>query len=324
MNLYYFDDDKINVFTLPNKIVGNFWMTDSKERNVVNISANDDKWYITGGNNSKIIVQNAYVDRMLLNNKQYMIIERNGGKNILFVDDVIDNTFLQYKVNSNVEIKLGNNSANDIYINNSLYNDVDISFVYNQGWFLKKNINSRVYLNNEIVTQEEFKVANGDVLNIYGVKVVFVFDILFINNPLNNLVVNMSNLSQINLGSDINMTDEEILDEVMYKEEDYFLKSPRLRRVVKTLDMRIDSPPQKENTQEVPILYTLGPMITMGASSIVTLSTTFSKINSGESTFKENAPTLIVSCAMLASMLVWPFLTKMYNKKMKKKREHFP
>ena len=66
MNLYLFDEKEIVLFSLPDKKIGNFWMTDCEGKNVININAVDNEWIITGGNNSKILKGDSYVESMIL------------------------------------------------------------------------------------------------------------------------------------------------------------------------------------------------------------------------------------------------------------------
>ena len=93
------------------------------------------------------------------------------------------------------------------------------------------------------------------------------------------------------------------------------------KRSIKTFNMKVDSPPQKESVEEMPLILTLGPMLTMAASACVTLTSTLQRISNKEATFKQSIPTLIISVTMIASMLVWPMFTRWYEKKKKKERE---
>ena len=74
MNLYLFDEREIILFTLPDKVIGNFWMKDNDGMNVVNINADSGKWLLSGGNNSKIIRDSGYVDNVILSLKSYYIV----------------------------------------------------------------------------------------------------------------------------------------------------------------------------------------------------------------------------------------------------------
>ena len=188
MNLYLFDEKEIVLFTLPDKIIGNFWMTDEEEKNIVNINAIDNKWIISGGNNSKIIFGNNYVEECDLNLKSFYLVEKNSKKYVLYVDKVIDDTFKSYRFEGNFEIKIGKSTNCDISCVNEYINDLHIVLNYSNGyWFLKRKNNSLVYVNNNIINDEQVLVNNGDVINIFGTKIILTFNILFINNPLDNI-----------------------------------------------------------------------------------------------------------------------------------------
>jgi len=322
MNLYLFADSEIILFTLPDKIIGNFWMTDNDGKNIINISAKDGKWIISGGNNSNILNGKLIVDNVILDLKSFYTIEKNSQRYVLFADNVLDTTFKSYKFSNSGEISIGKNSNNVIVYTNQFVDDIHVKLIYNgSNWNLLRNNESLIYVNDDKVVLENINISNGDVINIYGLKMVLAFNILFINDPLNNVIVNNSVLSNVNFLINDEITNEEIIDQPLYKDEEYFLKSPRIRRVIETVDLKIDSPPGKVEDKSIPMIYTLGPMLTMGASSMVTVTDTMSKVGSGEKTWGEAAPSLVISGAMLCTMLVWPFFTRMYQKKQKKKDE---
>ena len=77
MNLYLYDEQEIVLFSLPEKKMGNFWMTDFEGKNVVNIGEKNGEWVISGSNNSKIIYGNSYVEEVLLKEKCFYIVEKN-------------------------------------------------------------------------------------------------------------------------------------------------------------------------------------------------------------------------------------------------------
>jgi len=59
MNLYLFDDKNVVSFSLTTKIVGNYWMTDSNDKNIINIDAQNDEWIISGNDETKIYFNNS-------------------------------------------------------------------------------------------------------------------------------------------------------------------------------------------------------------------------------------------------------------------------
>ena len=55
MNLYLFDDESVVLFSLPNTRIGDFWMTDNSNKNIVNIRAKDNEWILSASEQTKII-----------------------------------------------------------------------------------------------------------------------------------------------------------------------------------------------------------------------------------------------------------------------------
>ena len=321
MNLYLFDENKIVSFSLPVKVIGNFWMTNSYGKNIINIDAQDSNWIISGDDNTKIYFNGTVVPFTVLKPRNYYVIEKDNKKYILLTVDVIDNTFSLYRAMGNVQLKVGKSNDASIFVNNPYLGNYNLILSYiNGSWSLNKPSEVIVYLNNERVLNNSFFLMNGDVINLFGFKIIVAANMLLINNIFGDVRVN-NGISLVTFLVSDEITQEEIENTPIYGNDDYFLKSPRLRRNISTLNMQIDSPPTRENMQEMPMIYTLGPMLTMGASSIINLTTTMSQIGSGEKTIKESLATLIVSFAMLMSMLVWPFLTRAYEKRRRKKRE---
>ncbi len=70
----------------------------------------------------------------------------------------------------------------------------------------------------------------------------------------------------------------------------------------------------------MPLILTIGPMLTMGLISAVTVLNTINGIVSGKNTLANSWPQLVTSGIMLISMLVWPLITQTYNKKRRKKK----
>ena len=320
MNLYLFDEDRIIIFTLPIKKIGNFWMKDSNDKNVVNIEAKNNEWYLGPSKISKVYDGQGNTENLILKYKAFYLVEKNNKRYILYSDYSNDTTFNNYSIKDNSTIKVGKSALNNICIPLSCINDNHLTLTYiNKKWNIILNDNSVCYLNNKKVNKKNIQCNFGDVINLYGVKILLICDYIFVNNPFNNLKIN--GLEHIDLLVDDKISNEEIENEDMYKDEDYFLKSPRIRKKIETYEMKIDNPPQKENIQEMPLWVTLAPMLTMAASSLINVSNGISEVIHGSKTFKQLLPTLIISLGMVFTMLVWPFITKKFNKKQKEKKE---
>ena len=68
--------------------------------------------------------------------------------------------------------------------NNSFISDTHATIKFENGYcILKRNNKAVVYVNNVSVLDSQVYLKNGDVSNIYGLKIIPAFGILFINNP---------------------------------------------------------------------------------------------------------------------------------------------
>ena len=123
MNLYLFDDENIITFNLPSKKIGNFWMTDNNQKNLINISGENNNWIITGNTDVKII-SNEKSDSIILKQNNSYIIEKNDKKYVLYCDKVNDDTFECYNISDNQVVKIGKAETNDISISS-----LTISFI---------------------------------------------------------------------------------------------------------------------------------------------------------------------------------------------------
>ena len=117
MNLYLFENNKISTFSLPSKYIGNFWMTNSKGENVINIGAHDNSWVISGGETTMIYANNTAYSSLPLKLKTYYMVEKDNEKYVLLAVDNLDNTFETYMVGNAVTLKVGNTADSNIYTN---------------------------------------------------------------------------------------------------------------------------------------------------------------------------------------------------------------
>ena len=319
MNLYLFDEDNIITFNLPVKKIGNFWMTDNLGNNIVNISSENNSWIISGSETTNIISP-TNEEKIVLKEKTYYIVVKNKIKYLLFCDTSDDETFEGFQIADGYSLKVGKNTGNEISMNIPYLQDVDFTLsVDNNKWKIERNPASNVYLNDERIKTNVAYAKSGDTINLYGFRMVLTKGVIFMNHPFSSNVVNK--LPKRNFAVKDELTPEEIINKDLYTDSDYFLKSPRMKKVIEKLQIGFDSPPQKEAYQETPLIMTLAPMITMAASSMISLSNAIESITSGTKTWKQSIPTLVICFAMIFSMMIWPFVMKKYEKKQREKRE---
>lgn len=166
------------------------------------------------------------------------------------------------------------------------------------------------------------KLNTGDVIEVFGLKIILAENILLINNPLDHVFVNKltAYLDDLEIPRTSQLMSMEIKENDLYSPNSYFAKSPRIRRIITNKTIKIDAPPQINDNDEIPLIYSLGPMVTMGMTSAVSLINVVMKVNSGETTYGKQWMQLTISISMLLSTLLWPYLTRQWNKRQKNRR----
>ena len=66
---------------------------------------------------------------------------------------------------------------------------------------------------------------------------------------------------------------------------------------------------------------TIGPMLTMAMMSMSMGYTSLTGVVNGTTEISTAMPTLVMSGAMLATMLLWPTIQRIYQKKQREKKE---
>jgi len=320
VNIYFYDKNKIINFVLPNKKIGNFWLADEEGKNVVNIDGEEGKWVVTGNKNINVL-GNVENGKVVLKENTYFVVSKDSEKKLMFINPANDETFDGYAVTENIPFKLGKGSTCDVIAKNPYILDEHLEFCFaNNSWTIKRLNNSIVYIDGHLMTDESKTLKNGTSVDLYGIKIVLIYGKIFINNPNHDLTLN-AKLTKCNFSEREEVSEEEIENISMYNDTDYFLRSPRMRKMIQTFEMSIDSPPQKEQMPETNLLMTIGPMITMGASSMISVVNTVQATATGAKSINQTWPALVVSVCMLVSMILWPNLTKKFEKKRKEERE---
>ncbi len=324
MQLLLIKKDKIDIIKLPSNIFGSYWIIDKniykKNQNLINVFEEDGKWKIVSNDENKIIESNGItLDYTFLSEYSFYYIKtKENAIYILYACPIYDNSTIQLDFNDLKEINIGKDKTNEIVYDLEVIGGINTKLIFQDNKWRIIDLNSKfgTYLNNESI--KEATVENGDIIFIMGLKIIIVGNSLLINNPFNVISYNQ-NIFKLNKPVTVDFEreteDEENIE--LYKEEDYFSRSPRFKTLIEKEVMVIDSPPAKQSTEEMPMIYIIGPMLTMSMMSLMTVFTSLNRYLSGEAEFNTILPSLIIGFAMMISMILWPLLNKRYQKKKK-------
>ena len=317
---------------LPEKIEGSFWIIDElTNSNIINVDAENGKWVMKSNDDAKIKLDSTIdnlttkmLDTLTLEVGQVCYIEYNGINLHVYIEKDFDDSIAYYSVSDNTSISLGS-SDSDIIVPRLSKGIVSLNNI-NQQWIIMVNNNSYLFHNGYQLGVGQTRVENGDALFVNGIRIIFYKNMLSINNITHDLNINSLKLPCINIKQNLQESSEvESSDNIKeldyYKEDDYFFKKARIRRFIETYTLKVTPPPSKAEKEEMPAILVIGPMLTMAVISVVNLTNILMKIVMHEKTVKDSLTSIISASAMLLSSLLWPNLTRAYQKRMAKKKE---
>ena len=326
MKIYLYLANEIIEFSIPKEISGSFSFDENpeEEAKLINIEAKEGSWYIYATDDVSIIADNNVVAETILKPNTFYILRRNEQNYLISTAPLIDKTIQPYEYNSEINLTIGKDSKCNFIYQCEYIKDISLNIKYtNNQLLLTKNNSVNVYINNQMLFSPNIYLHNGDQITLYGLRITILPRILLINNPNNNIIIN-SNSSHIKLqfiGTPGTIKNIDIKDKNLYNKEDYFSKAPRLRRTIEEKEIFLDKPPTDDSKNEMPLILTIGPMMTMGIMSLITLLNTGQRLYYGDINMNQAWPSLAMASIMLVSMLIWPLITNLYNKRRKKKRQ---
>ena len=320
---------KIYNFVLPNQISGNYWITDNdylgNVRNLINVEEDNGRWKIKSDFETKIMNGNQEIESAYLSENALFFLKINTDNEyvILYCSPTMETSSVYLKLKQEGELLIGNDQRAAVYYSHPLVSRQHARLIYSNGKWVVQDLTSKygTYVNNIAIKAKELEY--GDIVFIMGLKIIVMKDSIVINS-IGNSVRFDTNLFEImptiiQKQTVFDNPDEEQIE--FYKEEDYFYRSPRFKTMIEDANIQIDPPPGQEAEDTTPAIYTIGPMLSMAMMSVMMGYNSLSGVIDGSMDIGKAAPSLIMSTAMIMTMLLWPLLNKRYQKKQREKKE---
>lgn len=157
-------------------------------------------------------------------------------------------------------VKIGGDQDNIVRYENQFCSPHHAEIICENGTTFVRDLNSvnGTFVNGRLLVGDR-QLKYGDVIYIIGLKIVYLGNILALNNPKNSRTIDHLKLKPIY----IKASDEIIEDTESDADDTYFLRTPR--QLVKLNDETfiIEKCPPKNIQKRQPILFTIGPAFTM-------------------------------------------------------------
>lgn len=308
---------------LPSRIDGSFQLLDipNSEELLANIEEKDNSWTLNPVEKNYIIKNNMRSLSAKLEVDSFYVLASNERKKLLYVEDNVDTSYKIYSCPDSFVISVGKSSNNNICYNNDYLLSTHLTLTKNNNnWNCKLTQNAYVYINGIFFAGNNLNLKNGDVIFLYGLRIIIMNNIISINNPGNRVIINAMNLIEYKINqSSVNYG--EVKDLPLYGENDYFFKPPRMRRFIETYNLAFARAPSISEPEEQPAILTVGPRLLMLGTSFFTFYNTFNSLINNKMTIIQAIPSIISIVAMLLGSFFWPYLTRRYTRK-KREREN--
>ena len=319
---------------LPEKVEGSYWIDgidiNGIKKNLISIEAENGKWKLIS-NTEVYCSTNGVMSPVtyLENFKFYNIINDVDKENFLVYCAPILESYNTYELGENLDKGISIGKSSKCLINYNAIDDIACQIVKKEDKIILINNDSKsgIYVNNSrVMNQKELKI--GDIIFIAGMRIILTvlnesnsYAVLINNGSISSITVQILSTGSLPSMYDTYNEPEVESEYPLFSDNEYFYKKPRVFPKMDTLEIRVDTPPARQVAGQSPLLLTIGPMLTMSLTSFVSMFSTLNSITNGETTWKNARPQLLVTGAMIASVFVWPLITRWYTKADNKKRE---
>ena len=332
MRIFILDKEKITKFNLPSKVSGVFAIdylpVDSRVKRTVSVEAENDNWILKSNGSINVINGNAIMEKVPLVEYRCLQLQVKGRNDfvIIYALPSFEQHPVRYLVTGD-KMTIGTDSGCSIVYRDQLVLPAHLAiWQENKIWYVQaaNDDNHFSYLNDKRITKHQLHV--GDVIFVYGLKIIWMGTFVQLNKPVSQLVINNDALASFTEQNPLDNTnvpavsDEEMAIE-LYNEHDYFFHTPRLTQSLVNEQVTIDAPPGNVEQEELPFILTLGSSITLLSTSALTGYTTFSAVATGSKTWAESIPSIITCVTMIIGTIIMPKVTNAYQKRRQKQKE---
>lgn len=335
MKLTLLSHSEISSISLPEKHIGRYQLhsrnADGKQIDIVSVealrstdNASEDKWIVKSNRRFVVVdkdgkvLQSVPLEALSL----YWIQSADASLRYTLFTEPMTSDRKQYCgymiTKENTVISIGRDEHNGICYSNNFVSEkhAELSFSSN-GVFIKDlGSTNNTYVNSKVVKQQRLSI--GDVVYIMGLQIIVTNRGLFLNNPDGNVRVRTPDLQEFHMPTfQGSINDSDDFEDITVE---HYYRAPRFKHDVDVYELKVDAPPNNQDNDEMPMIMLIGPSMTMGMASIASgVFTVTSAIERGN--ISSAIPSLVMCVSMLLGTLMWPVITKMYQKRLRKRKE---
>ena len=293
----------------------------------LNFEIINDVWKIKAGMNYRITLNKSEIeDKIALDGSQIFQILTYDRKQIMLMVRMSENIFspyTKYDIRKMGRITIGQDEGNLIQYDFQRLISKTHAEILRKGkdFVISSRGQNGLYVNSRYIVKEE-TLHFGDYINIYGLHMVFLGEILAVDTAGSNIRVNEKYLTRF--------PEEEIGGRKVKQEagaelepvKKTFHRSPRIIEKIEQGVIEIEEPPKEMKSQKKPLLMTIGPSFTMAIPMLLgaLLMIASSRAAGGSSgLFMYSGLVMSVSSASIG--VIWALVNLRFQKKTEAENE---
>lgn len=283
------------------------------------------RWELIGGGDYRIRVrgEEQYQEKVGLTHQELLDIRTAAGDRfqILVIDCMLSFPVMEkYDISGMKEVSVGKSDGSLIRYQfmDLVSGDHAVIRRGSRGWKLIDTSSNGVFCGN-VRIQRERDLTFGDHIDIFGLHILFLGDILAVGAYYGNLDVREDILKQLEIRAAAGKEHEKKCTQ----EEPHFHRAPRDFPVIYRDEAEIEAPPNPKELREKPLYMTIGPAFTMAIPMM--LGCAFAVFGSRLSGYTSGAfmyTGLITAVASALIGVIWAVLNVNYSRKESTKEEN--
>ncbi len=285
----------------------------------------DDKWSIKPNKKYRVYKNKAGYEDHPLKDKDMLIVENCKNKEIVsvLVKDVFSvfHSYDKFYIQNQKRITIGKDAENDIvydYLKTVSREHAVIEKRKDKFWVVNKSSNG-TYVNSTKVATEAM-LNFGDYINIMGLHLMYLGDVLAIDMKEKDIVLNHNKLQPYEVGDEGTMYLREATDKE--KGKSLYHRAPRNYERLDKEPIEIENPPEHQQYKQPSLFLTIGPSLTMALPMVLgCMMMVYSTTSQGGTSSLYMYSGLIMSVSSALIGVIWALINMNQNKKEEKAKE---
>lgn len=320
MLIYILHSDRIYTFRLPKEISGSYILNDYDSeghiRNLTNIQAIDNKWYINSSSDIDIYYNGKIVENIQLVEYNFYSVSLYKKENVIlyvYPGNIESTKICEVSQNGDTNLIIGSDSQCDfVYLNNIANKQVELNYVNHKWSYKNVNPNIPIFINKQ--SRIQGILNNFDSMFIMGLKIVVMQNKLLIIYPPGSLhSISQKLLSENKNYNVANFNAEENIKD-FYNSNDYFSKSPVFFKKYDQYEITLTSPEVKQKNDSSSAMFQLIPSALMSITSLVSAYFTIQSYRSGEVNKESYVTNMLMCVVMVITGIAWPIVEMLASK----------